>query len=157
MSHQYTAEEVGSFHKALYRACGLPALTPGYSDQQAWWTFLEVVRPFETETEEGRFKLDDLIETLAAINKENAKRDPKFRIAMRPFSILRDPEKLRDLVLMAREEKRRRKRPAIRRESVTAGDVTIAVDRDPSADAPDFDIGKALQQFTDFREGRIDG
>lgn len=137
-SHVYTEEELSAMHKALHRACGMPSLSMSYGDQDAWRVVIAVMQPLEFDTEEGRFTLQDLIEALAAMNKANTQRDARYRYTMRPSAIMRDPERLRDLVLECREIKRRRKRvvkPHTHTVRDAQGEVTIredrAVDHDP--------------------------
>lgn len=101
MTHD--AADVDKFHRALHRLCRMEEIPPTLNDQRAWHDFLQEMKPLE-ETEGGKFVLGDLTAVLSDMRRQNEKGLAKW--AFRPSSILRDPEKFRDLVLMARSSLR---------------------------------------------------
>ncbi len=101
-----TKELVAQFHKALHMACGLPALRPSMGDERAWWDFLQEMAPL-SEDESGPFCLADIEGAIREMRRE--KSDGKAGWALRPSTILKNPEGFRDMVLIFRSSRRLRR------------------------------------------------
>lgn len=137
-------EQIIAYHRALLRGCDLDPVRPAAGAQVAWDHFVREMEPLR-DTEEGPFTMQDLVELLALMRKQKAE---GIGWSMRPTAILRDPEKMIDLILENRRVKRLRQRPPIQRKPITAGPVTAMIDHDPAAD-PDAGnpISKFLQEY----------
>jgi hypothetical protein len=101
-----TKELVAQFHKALHMACGLPALPPSMGDERAWWEFLQEMAPL-SEDESGPFSIADIEGAIREMRRE--RNDGKAGWALRPSTILRNPESFRDMVLLFRTNRRSRR------------------------------------------------
>lgn len=130
-----TSDIVTVFHKALHRACGLPALRPSMSDERSWWDFLIELAPIEEAG--GPLTMEDIDGAVRLMKRQNA--DGKSNWSLRPSRILNDAPAFRDMVLMARAERQARadrKRPS----SPKPAQVTPA---EPSVSPEEFDRGMA--------------
>jgi hypothetical protein len=134
----HTAADIDRFHRALHRLCRMPELAPTINDQRAWHDFLLEMKPLE-DTDGGPFVLADLTAVLSEMRRQNEKGLAKW--GFRPSQILRDPEKFRDLVLMARSSLRVAGRAAARQQSRPAvqhlpnGTNRITDDPEPQTEA----------------------
>lgn len=110
---KYTADQVRDFHKTLHRLCGHAQIAPTDLDLRNWETFLRELEPLN-DTPEGGFTVSDLTGVISfmAEQKRNG-----IGWSMRPSTILRDPEKFRDLVLEVRGKMKLKKRWADRPQS----------------------------------------
>jgi hypothetical protein len=123
----HTADEIRGMHRALHVACGLPALSPGYNDLANWHAFLLVLAPLAEDTEEGRLTVPDIQDVVGEMKRQN--KSGKAQWSLRPSKLLRDPELFRDLVLIAREARRRRApRPTFKPATQTIAGATRAVE-----------------------------
>ncbi len=120
-----TSDIVTVFHKALHRACGLPALRPSMSDERSWWDFLIELAPIEEAG--GPLTMEDIDGAVRLMKRQNA--DGKSNWSLRPSRILNDAPAFRDMVLMARTERQARvdrKRPtSVRPEPVTPAEPSV--------------------------------
>lgn len=110
---KHTAADVEKFHRTLHRLCRVDELSPTINDLRAWHDFLQEMKPLD-DTDGGPFVLSDLTAVLSEMRRQNEKGLAKW--AFRPSSILRDPEKFRDLVLMSRSFLRVARRAAARQQ-----------------------------------------
>ena len=141
----HNADEIRGMHRALHVACGLPPLSPGYTDLAHWRDFLAVLAPLAEDTEEGRLSVQDIQDVVGDMKRQN-KAGAKW--SLRPSKLLRDPEQFRDLVLFARERRRQRPaRPATREATQTVAGTTRTVEV-PTDEEP-IDVRKA---FSDLRK-----
>lgn len=127
-------ELVAEFHKALHSACGLPALRPSMGDERIWWDFLREMAPL-SEDESGPLSSTDIDGAVRIMRRE--KNDGKAGWALRPSTILRNPETFRDMVLLFRTSRRER-RLKERRAAIT-GKPVPAVPAEPSVSQEEFD------------------
>jgi hypothetical protein len=133
-----TKELVASFHKALHIACGLPALPPSMGDERAWWEFLQEMAPL-SEDESGPFSIADIEGAIREMRRE--RNDGKAGWALRPSTILRNPESFRDMVLLFRTNRRER-RLKERRATITGKPVSDTP-AEPSVSPEEFSQGFA--------------
>ena len=101
-----TAERIRSLHRTLHAACGLPAISPSASDQQAWWAFLREMTPLDEPEAGGPLTTEDIQAVIGEMRRQNNAGEAKW--SLRPSRILRDPEGIRDLVLITRAKRRAR-------------------------------------------------
>ena len=130
-----TRELVTEFHKTLHLACGFPALRPSIGDERAWWDFLQEMTPLE-EDESGPLSSIDIEGAVREMRRE--KNDGKAGWALRPSTILRNPETFRDMVLLFRTSRRER-RLKERRAAITA--PAAPVRQEPNISAEEFAAG----------------
>lgn len=133
-----TKELIAEFHKVLHTACGLPALRPSVGDERAWWDFLHEMAPLE-EDESGPLSSVDIEGAIREMRRE--KNDGKAGWALRPSTILRNPETFRDMVLLFRTSRRER-RLKERRATITR-ETRPAAPSEPSITPEEFDQGIA--------------
>lgn len=141
----HSPDEIRGMHRALHVACGLPALSPGYTDLAHWRDFLAVLAPLAEDTEEGRLTVSDIQDVVGEMKRQNKAGQAKW--SLRPSKLLRDPELFRDLVLFARERRRQRPARPTTREATqqiagTSRTVEVPAEEDP------IDVRKA---FSDLR------
>lgn len=148
-------EELVAMHRALYRACGLQVPTYSYAEENAWQPIVYLTADFATTTDEGRFCLQDLIDVLAEMSRLNAQRDPQYRTTMRPYAILRDPERLRDLILEVREKKRARQRPKPVVKPRAMAHHVQAIEEDPAMESEPASLTDLMQKEIARLEGRV--
>ena len=129
-----TRELVAEFHKALHSACGLPALRPSIGDERAWWDFLHEMAPL-SEDESGPFSVADIDGAVRMMRRE--KNDGKAGWALRPSTILRNPETFRDMVLLFRTS--RRERSLKERRAAITGAPVPETQAEPSISPEEFD------------------
>ena len=133
-----TREMVAEFHQAQHTACGLPALRPSMGDERAWWDFLREMEPL-SEDESGPLSSIDIEGAVREMRRE--KNDGKAGWALRPSTILRNPETFRDMVLIFRS-KRRERRLKERRATITGKPVPSGPS-EPSVSPEEFSAGFA--------------
>lgn len=129
-----TKELIAEFHRTLHAACGLPALRPSVGDERAWWDFLQEMAPLE-EDESGPLSSVDIEGAVREMRRE--KNDGKAGWALRPSTILRNPETFRDMVLLFRTSRRER-RLKERRATIT-GKPVPDTPAEPSVSQEEFD------------------
>ena len=104
-----TPELVRGFHRALHVACGFPALSPSPGDQHAWWDFLREMAPLDEPEAGGPLTVVDIQDVVGEMKRANKAGQANWSI--RPSKILRQPEAFRDLVLIARKNRKQRQAP----------------------------------------------
>lgn len=102
---KFTVAQIEEFHRTLHQECGLDALRLTHNDQRAWFDFLREMEPLEDHPL-GPFCVEDIRGAVGEMHYQ--KREGKASWAIRPSTILRNPDSFRDLVLEARK---RRKQP----------------------------------------------
>ena len=123
---RHTEEEIRALHRALYEACGLPAITMGLGQLNSWNDFLSALEPLG-ETAGGLLSPRDISEVVGHMRREN--RDSRAKWSLRPSKILRDPEAFLDLVLLARQRAAQRPpRPSTRMGVQESGGVSRQVE-----------------------------
>lgn len=156
MGYRYTDAEKIEMHGTLLRLCNQPQLRPTSGDLYYIGQLLYELRSLE-DTEEGRFTNQDLVAVLTYMADQN--RRGKSGWAMRPSSILRKPDVIRDLTIECRNAAKRAKKP--RPAPTTAvtsahpqGGTTSRILDEPATPAPEH-ISKAMaEQMRQFREAR---
>jgi hypothetical protein len=134
--------EIDALHRALLAALRVDYFRPGMGDLNAWHDFLFVLQSLD-DSAGGKITARDVHGAVNLMREEN--RDGKAKWSLRFAKILRDPEAFRDLVLLTRKAKR--PRPPVEPSSRTAGDVTLATERDPAAENDPVHIKEHLAEF----------
>jgi hypothetical protein len=130
------------FHRALLEALRVDYFRPGMGEMNNWRDFLGVMKPLD-DSVGGPFTKADLAAAVALMRSQN--RDGS-NWSLRFAKIMQTPEAFRDLVLIARKEKR--ERPAKRTVQAKTGDgAAVAVERDPAAEAEPQPISDTLRRF----------
>ncbi len=149
----HTAEQITAMHNALMRGCNHPQLRMTSADHSLWRDFLSVMEPLE-DTEGGPITTSDIIAVLGTMQAHNNKARLSgrgYQYSLRPSSILRDPEKIRDLILESRRTLRKRPPPVMRQ--VNHGTGNRQIEHDPSDDqSPKMAGPEAADQIRKFRE-----
>jgi hypothetical protein len=142
-------QEIHDFHRALLVALNLDHFPAGMSDVNSWGDFLAVMKPL-AESVGGPFAVRDIHAAVRLMRQQN--KSGEARWSLRYSKILREPEAFRDLVLMARKEKR--PRAAVETTSRTdATGAVIQVERDPAAEAEPTHISKPLRDWREKMKG----
>jgi hypothetical protein len=148
----YFAVQIFQFHRTLHKLCGLAEIPPTTTDCRTWEDFLREMEPLNA-TEQGGFSVSDLTAVLAHMKEQKRAGIPW---SMRPSTILRDPEKFRDLVLEVRSKmslkNRWDKRPAPQpiHQYLANGTNRITDELGPDGDA--VSVGdEAATTFADMR------
>lgn len=137
----HSVEEIAAFHTALYEACGHEPMRMSMSDDRIWWDFLKAHEPLEDTTGGPLTKVD----ILAVVREMERQKKQGAGWSLRPITILRDPERFRDMVLESRRV--HRKRPAATVQPQRTGEITTAIEHDPAAESDSRPLGSVLSEF----------
>jgi hypothetical protein len=122
-------ETIRSFHKALYTACGMPALSPSMNDVMRWRDFLAELAPLAEDPEAGGpVSVADIQAVVAEMRRMNRERQAMW--SLRPSKILSEPEAFRDLILITRSKRRanRPRQPSTVETTQQVGNITRQVE-----------------------------
>lgn len=145
----HSVEEIQGLHSALMIACGFPPLRLSPADARLWWEVLHTLEPL-TETPEGKLAPKDIQEVVGEMKRQNKAKVAKW--ALRPTNILRDPEKLRDLVLEARQRRNARPRRPMTQTIVECVDGVSRLVEKPVEDTYIDASTAALEELNRFRK-----
>lgn len=140
--------EIFQLHRALLSALRVDYFPPGLGDVNAWRDFLFVFEPLK-DSAGGPLSAKDIHAAVALMRLEN--RSAGNRWSLRFARILKEPESFRDLVLQSR--KQNRDRPPAVPASRSAGNTSILIERDPSAENQPQPIAHHLRAFREKMEG----
>lgn len=144
MTYALVPDYIVELHRALLEALRVDFFRPGMIEMNNWRDFLDVMKPLD-DSAGGPFTARDLV---AAVNLMRSQNKGGANWSLRFSKIMQTPEAFRDLVLIARKEKR--ERPAKRIESVKQPDgATVAVERDPAAEDEPQPVSESVQRFMD--------
>lgn len=144
MTYSLVPAYIVDFHRALLEALRVDYFPPGIGEMNNWRDFLYVMKPL-ADSEGGPFTAADLFAAVQLMRSQNR---GGANWSLRFAKIMATPEAFRDLVLMARKEKR--ERPAQQIVQAKTGDgANVAVERDPAAEANLTHISNPLR---DWRE-----
>lgn len=148
----HTAEQITAMHNALMRGCQHPQLRMTSADHSLWRDFLSVMEPLE-DTPGGPITASDIVTVLGTMQAHNNKARLSgrgYQYSLRPSSILRDPEKIRDLILESRRTLRKRPPPIMRQ--VNHGTGNRMIEHDPADDTgPRMLASEVSSQLAAFR------
>jgi hypothetical protein len=139
---------IPEFHRVLLDALAVDYFQPGLADINAWRDFLYFLETLN-DSAGGPLTARDIAAAVRLMRQEN--RDRRASWSLRFARILREPESFRDLVLQARKQKR--ERPQVRTESRQAGNISIAVERDPAAESDARPASEILREFKEKMKG----
>lgn len=144
MTYAFVPDYIVDLHRALLGALRVDFFRPGMLEMNNWRDFLAVMKPLE-DSAGGAFTAADLTAAVTLMRSQNRS---GANWALRFTKIMQTPEAFRDLVLMARKE--RRERTPKRVEQVTTADgANVAVERDPAAEREPTHVSNPLR---DWRE-----
>lgn len=151
---KFTQENLTDFHRTLHKCCGLDPIRPSFADINQWRDFLTVMEPLE-DTDGGPFCVADIVAMTSLMRKQNDRGGANW--SLRPAKILRDPESMRDLILMARKFFRQRKRPPSERREIRAGKVASMIDHEPAGEMVSKEaLSDSLAEFRKNMKGGRD-
>jgi hypothetical protein len=142
MTYSLVPDYIVDLHRALLEALRVDFFRPGMCEMNNWRDFLSVMKPLD-DSAGGPFTSRDLA---AAVNLMRSQNCGGANWSLRFAKIMQTPEAFRDLVLIARKEKR--ERPAKQIVQAKTGDgAAVAVERDPAAEAEPAHISKPLREW----------
>jgi hypothetical protein len=143
-------QEIHEFHRALLVALNLDHFPAGMSDVNSWGDFLAVMKPL-AESVGGPFVVRDIHAAVRLMRQQN--KSGEARWSLRYSKILREPEAFRDLVLIARKEKR--PRAAKVADTAKTGDgANVAIELDPAAESEARPVSESVRAFMNELEER---
>lgn len=142
MTYSLVPAYIVDFHRALLEALRVDYFPPGMGEMNNWRDFLYVMKPLE-DSEGGPFVKADLSAAVQLMRSQNRS---GANWSLRFAKIMATPEAFRDLVLIARKEKR--ERPPKKVVQAKTGDgAAVAVEVDPAADAEPTHISNPLREW----------
>lgn len=147
-----SAKSILALHRVVLEELRLPYFSPSMNDLRMWEDFLRELKALE-ETPGGPLCPADVRAVLRGMWKANVAGQARY--AMRLTSIMREPERFRDLVLESRRVFRK-PRPATREVSKTVAGITRSVELSAVVDASDASVEERrfLEQLTARRQRR---
>lgn len=143
MTYALVPAYIIEWHRELLAALRVQFFPPGLSEMNSWRDFLSVMSSLKT-TEGGEFTKRDLAAAVALMRAQNGKGS---NWSLRFAKIMGTPESFRDLVLEARTKAKIRPRQPVAQGSRKVGDLTIATETDPAAEAAPQPISESVHKF----------
>jgi hypothetical protein len=128
MTYSLVPTYIVDFHRALLEALRVDFFQPGMLEMNNWRDFLEVMKSLD-DSAGGPFTKADLAAAVALMRSQNKS---GANWSLRFAKIMQTPEAFRDLVLIARKEKRERS-PKQVVQAKTGDGASVAAERDPVA------------------------
>lgn len=152
MTYALVPDYIVDFHRALLAALQVDFFRPGMLEMNNWRDFLEVMKPLE-DSVGGAFTAQDIAPAVQLMRSQNRSGG---NWSLRYAKIMQTPEAFRDLVLIARKERRPRK-PKVTESVKTADGANVAVERDPPAEAEPTHISNPLREWRErMQKGPLD-
>jgi hypothetical protein len=142
MTYALVPDYIVAFHRALLVALQVDFFRPGMLEMNNWRDFLEVMKPLE-DSAGGPFTAQDIAPAVQLMRAQNRSGG---NWSLRYAKIMRDPEAFRDLVLIARKQRRPRE-PKVTETARTGDGASVQVERDPAADAEPQHIATSLKEW----------
>lgn len=143
MTYALVPDYIVDLHCALLEALRVDYFKPGMVEMNNWRDFLSVMKPLD-DSAGGAFTKADLSAAVNLMRSQN--RENSANWSLRFAKIMQTPEAFRDLVLIARKEKRERPPKQIV-QAKTGDGAAVAVERDPAAEAEPTPVSKEVQRF----------
>jgi hypothetical protein len=130
-------------HRTLLAALNVDYFPPGMREMNDWRDWLSVMAPLKDSTG-GAFTKDDLTAAVRLMRDQNRSKEANW--SLRFSKIMREPESFRDIVLLARKQKRPRA-PIEQRQRTDATGANIAVDHDPATEREAIPIAEHIDEL----------
>jgi hypothetical protein len=137
-------EEIVALHRTLLAALRVDYFRPGMLEMNHWTAFLWVMKPL-ADSVGGPFTAADIAPVIAIMRAQN---QSGGNWSLRFAKIMQNPEAFRDLVLIARKNRRPRE-PKITTTAKTGDGASVAVERDPAAEAEPQPVSEEVRRFMD--------